>query len=232
MRRYREYVTDWTDYSAETRAALAIVSQGSCYFPGCNTPIMVFVGDRPIVNVEIVRIRESEPGRPRYVAGLSDVDRQSFDNLLLLCVPHRRIIDQDGGSRPIDLLETWRAVREPGLRSALSSVRNRSGDGLADLLAAAFSAAREQTAQALVRFEGVDSDSARLIRRLADSPSAQRRPGTDHDIAALLAQMTDRLSALEDRLRSVAETLSRLEDRTTTAEPAPKRTNIGWTTNG
>ncbi len=204
--------------------------------------------------MEIVRIRESAAGRPRYVAGLNDTDRQSFDNLLLLCVPHRKIVDQDSGSRPIDLLATWKAAREGGLQRGLSAVPNLTADSLDELLATAFSAVREQITQALIRFEKVDADSAQLLRRLADGLSAQRHHGAGHGTVALLAQVTERLAALEDRLLTAAEdlsaiertlravddtsarlsqaaeALSRLDDRTTTAEPAPKRTNIGWTT--
>jgi hypothetical protein len=247
-------VTHWQDYSAETRAALATLSQGSCYFPGCSTPIVILVGDRPIVNVEIVRIRESEPGRPGYVAGLSETDMQSFDNLLLLCVPHRRIVDQDRESHPIDLLETWREAGKGDRQRPLSAVRNVTDHSIEKLLATAFTAAREQIAQALTRFERVDSNSAQLLRRLVGGLSAQRTDGARHDSAALLAEAIDRLAALADRLRTAAEdinalertvraiedtsarltqaaeTLSRLEDRTAGAEPAPKRTNIGWTT--
>jgi hypothetical protein len=248
-------VTDWPDYPPETRAALASVSQGTCYFPGCGTPIVVSIGDRPVVNVELVRIRESEPGRPRYVTGPGDGHDQSFGNLLLLCVPHRRIIGLDADARPIELLETWRAARQAGLERALEPVRNLTDDLLAELLATAFSAARERTARALMRLENVDAESASLLRRLADGPAAQRRHGADHATAELLAQMADRLGALEDRVRTAAEglraiehtvralgdsnarliqaleALSRPEDRTTPAEaPAPKRANIGWTT--
>ena len=245
-------MTDWHDYSAETRAALATLSQGHCYFPGCSTPIVVLLGDRPVVNVEIVRIGESEPGRPRFVAGLSDMDAHSFDNLLLLCLPHRKAIDQDGTSRPIDLLKTWKAQREGGRRDALSHLRDLTDERLDELLATAFSAVREQIAEALARFETVDADSARLIKQLADGLSDQRRQVAGQDTAALLAQVTDRLGALEDRLLKAAEDLRALEhvlqgidDTSTrlteaaealsrpndrTAEPAPRRTNIGWTT--
>jgi hypothetical protein len=246
-------VTDWQDHPAETRAALAAVSQGPCYFPGCSTPIVVFLGDRPVVNVEIAHISESEPGRPRYVAGLSAAHRHSFDNLLLLCVPHRKTIDQDVGSHPIDLLETWKVQREAGSRGALSRLQNLTDERIDELLAAAFSSVRDEIAEALARFAKVDADSARLIRQLVDGLSDQRRHITGHDTAALLAQVTDRLGVLADkllkaaeelrtlehtvqtiddtsnRLSETAETLHRLEDQTTRAEPAPKRTNIGWT---
>jgi len=223
-------VTDWREYSADTRAALAAVSQGSCYFPGCGTPIVVLLGERPVINVEITHIREFRPGRPRYVAGLTEADGHSFDNVLLLCVPHRTIVDQDNGSRPIDLLDTWKAQREATGRGALAGVPGLTDDRLDQLLATAFSAVREQIAEALARFEEVDPDSARLVRKLADDLGDQRRHAAGYDTAMLLARVTDRLGELEGRLLKAAETISRLEDRATNAEPVPKRANIGWTT--
>lgn len=246
-------MTDWPDHPAETRAALAAVSQGPCYFPGCSTPIVVFLGDRPVVNVEIAHISESEPGRSRYVAGLSATRRNSFDNLLLLCVPHRKTIDQDVGSHPIDLLETWKVQREGRNRAALSRLQNLTDERIDELLATAFSAVRDQIAEALARFAKADADSARLIRQLVDGLTDQRRHIAGLDAATPLAQVTDRLGALADklleaagelralehtaqtiddtstRLMEAAETLHRLEDQPTRAEPAPKRTNIGWT---
>jgi hypothetical protein len=111
---------------------------------------------------------------------------------------------------------------------------------------------REQIADALARFEKADADSARLIRQLADGLSDQRRHTAGHDTAVLLARVTDRLGVLADRLpeaagelrtlehtvrtiddastrlTAAAETLERLADQTTRADPAPKRPNIGW----
>jgi methyl-accepting chemotaxis protein len=245
-------MTEWQDHPAETRAALAAVSQGSCYFPGCGTPVVVVLGDRPVVNVEIARISESEAGRSRYVAGLSAARSNSFDNLLLLCVPHRKTIDRDVRSHPIDLLETWKVDREAGHRGALSRLQNIDDERIDELLATAFSAVRDQIADALARFEKADADAARLIRQFVDGLSDQRRHAPGHETAVLAAQATDRLGVLADRLldaagelrslghtvrtiddasnrlTAAAEALERLADQTTRAEP-PKRTNIGWT---
>jgi len=37
------------DYSTGTRAALAALSKGHCYYPGCTEPTIVFVEGEPIV---------------------------------------------------------------------------------------------------------------------------------------------------------------------------------------
>src|SRR3712207_2669699 len=59
-------VTNWHDYSTATRAALAALARGSCYFPGCRTPILTLVGGRPEVDVEMVPIRGSLRDRTSF----------------------------------------------------------------------------------------------------------------------------------------------------------------------
>lgn len=65
-------------YTAATRAALAILSAGECYFPGCTTPLLRFVDDgskglnpEPIIDYEIAHIRDANPGN-RYVEAMAD----------------------------------------------------------------------------------------------------------------------------------------------------------------
>jgi hypothetical protein len=240
-------VTNWHTYSVETRAAVAALSRGSCYFPGCRTPILVFLGGEPVVNVEIVHIRSSEPGRPRYVAGVSSETVNSFENLLLLCVPHRKTVDRDEQAHPIDLLETWRPQPEAGGHGALTALRDVTADQLDELLTTAFSAVQDQVAEALSRFEKTDPESARLIKNLMRDLSDPRRSGTGLDSAGTPALITRQLKALEEHAASLlkaAEDLrdqdhnaitvlqaasSRLENLVTKLETASKRSNIGWT---
>jgi hypothetical protein len=161
-------VTSWPDYPVETRAALAALSRGSCYFPGCRTPIMVFMAGRPVINVDVTHIRVAEPA----------VD--SLENLLLLCVPHSKIVAQDERAHPVDLLETWRPPYAAGLRDAVPN------DRLDDLLSTAFAGVQDQIAEALSRFEKSEPESAHLIRTLMQDLSDQRRPGHLADLVTRL----------------------------------------------
>jgi hypothetical protein len=192
------------DISPETRAALVAVSQGSCYFPGCRTPILVSLGSQPEINIEIARIRSSDPSRPRYVAGTKNED--SFHNLLLLCVPHRRTVDRDLQAHPVELLESW--------VPAMESLGPVSAGSLEELLTSAFWTAKEQVREALLRLEKTDAEAAQLLRHLMDDQRS--RYGVDPEIAAILSR--------------VDRTLDRLVE----PEPAPRkgprpgRFNIGW----
>jgi hypothetical protein len=202
-------VPNWRTYSPATRAALAVLSQGSCYYPGCGTPIVVLVGGQPEVNVERVRIRTANAHGPRYVAGMSEDAENSFDNLLLLCVPHRKMIDRDERAHPADLLETWKSQRETSGQSALRDLSALLEHEMDELLTSAFAMVQEQISDALARFEKTDPDSAELVRQLVARVNEQRsRNGGDFS----------RLDALADR---VDELVRKLESK-------PKRLNIGW----
>jgi hypothetical protein len=100
------------DFSG-TQKALFHLSQGTCYYPECATRVIVFVEQRPIVNVHISHIRGALPGSPKYDTSMSDEERSSFTNLLLLCKPHHDLVDRIEPDRyPAETLEKWKAARE------------------------------------------------------------------------------------------------------------------------
>ena len=196
-----------TRISPETRAALVALSQGTCYFPGCRTPVLISLGGLREINVEIAHIGGSDPERPRYIAGLSNADRDSLGNVLLLCVPHRRIVDRDEKTYPAELLQTWLPAGN-GLLKDLGGLTEARLEGL---LTDAFRAAKEQISDALVRFEEIDKEAAQLLRHLIDGHD---RYGVDPQIVAILTRVSRALGALEEPAAR----------RT----PRPERTNIGW----
>jgi hypothetical protein len=209
-------VTNWRNYSVGTRAALAALSQGSCYFPGCPTPVLVFVGDKPEVNVEIAHIRAAEANGPRFVEDMEDEERNAFENLVLLCVPHHKTVDRDEKTYPIVLLEAWKAQREASGQSALSGLRHLTEEKLDDMLTTALSSVNTQVSEALSRFERVDAESAQLIKQLMIGlKDARRYYGVDPDTVAILSNAARQLGPFEDnvvRFRSAAEGLGQLED--------------------
>jgi hypothetical protein len=202
-----------TRISPATRAALVAVSQGFCYFPGCRKPILVSLGGRPEINIEIAHIRGADPDHPRYAAGLSDEDRDSPGNLLLLCVPHRRTVDREPTAHPAELLESWL----PAAEEALTELGPMSRARFEDLLRSAFWSAREQVSEALLRLEKTDAEAAELLRHLLDGAYDQRsRYGVDPEIVAILSRVTctlDKLVEPEPEPRRV---------------PRPHRVNVGW----
>ena len=164
----------------------------------------MFLGDELEVNVEMVPIRGTDPAGPRYVAGTTGRQRDSFDNLLLLCVPHRRIVDRDEKAHPIELIENWR----PRLGDDLGPV---TAARLDDLLTTAFVVAREQVDDALAAFARTDPDAARLLTGImADLHRQRSRYGADPRLATALNRV---LAALTEPPRRA---------------PRPERANVGW----
>ncbi len=101
------------DYSAGTRAALVAFSRGTCYYPDCEAPLVVFVDNEPIVNYEIAHIRDAKPGN-RYDPRMTDVERSAFANLVLLCPVHHKVVDKIHPEQfSIEELTSWKQDREP-----------------------------------------------------------------------------------------------------------------------
>ncbi|GIF18428.1 hypothetical protein BJ973_008613 [Actinoplanes tereljensis] len=171
-----------TQKSPEGRAALVTLSEGSCYFPGCRTPILVFLDGRLEFNVEITR---------------------SNGALLLLCVPHRRIVDRDPTAHPAGLLRTW-------VPPAIRELDDLDEDRLPELLAEAFSTAREQINEALLRFEKTEGEAARLLRHLVDGLHDERSRYAADPVLVRLARLLD---TIEPEARRA---------------PRPERLNVGW----
>ncbi|MHA1408106.1 MAG: HNH endonuclease [Candidatus Heimdallarchaeaceae archaeon] len=76
--------------------ALCSRSGNCCAFPGCeqrlelkkqNSKDISFIG-------EIAHIRGLKPNSPRYDPNMTDEERNSIDNLILLCPTHHEIIDK------------------------------------------------------------------------------------------------------------------------------------------
>ena len=62
---------DASRYSAGTRAALALLSRGTCYYPGCQEQVIVFQEGEPYINYQIAHIRDANPGN-RYDSAMDD----------------------------------------------------------------------------------------------------------------------------------------------------------------
>lgn len=80
----------------KTIKRLFAVSGNQCYFPNCSTPLI----DKSsgTVTGEICHIKGIKPESPRYDPNQSDEERHSFDNLLLMCPIHHKVIDDDPDS--------------------------------------------------------------------------------------------------------------------------------------
>jgi len=78
--------------SEKTVKRLFALSRNQCAHPNCASPI---VSDCGTVLGDICHIEAQSPGGPRYNPKQSQIERDSFSNLLLLCNAHHRMIDTD-----------------------------------------------------------------------------------------------------------------------------------------
>lgn len=62
-----------------------------CAYPGCSTPI-IDPGARTIL-AEVCHVCARSAGGPRYDGNQSDEERHGFDNLILMCGVHHKLID-------------------------------------------------------------------------------------------------------------------------------------------
>lgn len=85
---------------------LFAMSDNQCAYPACQVPLVEFSGT---VTGEIAHIRAASKGGPRYDPSQSDDERHGFDNLLLLCGRHHRIIDSEVENHPVELLISYKS---------------------------------------------------------------------------------------------------------------------------
>ncbi len=94
--------------SAPTSATikrLFAVSGNRCAFPGCNLPL-VDLGSGTVLG-EICHIKARSPEGPRYDPDQDEKERHAFENLLLLCPAHHKIVDDNPDEYTVEwLLET------------------------------------------------------------------------------------------------------------------------------
>lgn len=101
------------DYGVGTERALFHLARGRCYYPSCLVPILRMLDGQPVVNVEISHIHGALPGSARYDRNMTDRQRASFENLLLLCTAHHKLVDRLAPDKHSPrLLHQWKADAE------------------------------------------------------------------------------------------------------------------------
>jgi hypothetical protein len=106
-------MTDPRAYSAGTRAGLFALGRGTCYFPNCDRPVVEMVGSEPEIALQIAHIHGASLGSARYEAGMTDAERASFSNLILLCTPHHNVVDRrHPEDYPAEVLRAWKTDHE------------------------------------------------------------------------------------------------------------------------
>lgn len=98
--------------SARTIKRLFALSGNRCAFPSCQEPNVEDVG---IVAAEICHIKAKNPGGPRYDEAQTEGERNGFDNLLLLCRRHHKIVDEQPEQYSVEALQKIKSIHEDHL---------------------------------------------------------------------------------------------------------------------
>lgn len=209
-------------YSSGTEKALFMLSRGRCYVPECPAKVIRNVETGPEVNVEIAHIVAHEDGGPRSDPKMSEKERRSFSNLILLCGPHHKMIDRKGSEKifTVEVLRKWKVDREGDYAAELEGLDNLTQEKLEYLLTDAVGDAKEELLVAIERVEDVSHEAAQTLRVLV--AEVFDRPYLDVDAIALLNEsahmlrnLNESASMLNDaswRLRNLQESAATLVD--------------------
>jgi hypothetical protein len=92
----------------KTYRLLYAKSGNRCAFPKCPNPI---THNRTLVG-EVAHIKGESRNGPRYDDSQTDDQRRSYENVLLLCGIHHKVVDDDVESYPVERLERMKAQHE------------------------------------------------------------------------------------------------------------------------
>lgn len=104
---------------------LFALSRNRCGFPGCALPI---VEDSGTVTGIICHIRARKRGGPRFDAKQSDDQRHAFENLVLMCARHSKVIDSEPSFYTVNKLAQFKATHEQPTENELSASDGRKVD--------------------------------------------------------------------------------------------------------
>ena len=79
---------------------LFAMSHNLCAFPSCRESLV----DGETVVGDVCHVKGDRPGSARYDAGQSDAERHGYDNLILMCCNHHRVIDKEQAKYPVEEL--------------------------------------------------------------------------------------------------------------------------------
>jgi hypothetical protein len=101
-------------YSQNTIKILFGASGNQCAYPGCTNSVIAPgtpFSDAAVL-AQICHIYGASDNGPRGKPGLTTAERNSPDNLILLCGHHHPLVDKQWQTYPADLLKAWKKTHE------------------------------------------------------------------------------------------------------------------------
>lgn len=111
-------------------------SAGMCSFRGCSEKLSVedAAGVAPYTLGEMAHIKGNKAGSNRYDPSQSDVERDSYENLILLCPNHHTLIDKRENEieYTVDLLHEMKSEHERYISNRLAQEKFETVEQLKD----------------------------------------------------------------------------------------------------
>jgi hypothetical protein len=161
---------DPTQPTLPTIKRLFAHSGNRCAFPRCTATLI----DGSTVVGEVCHIKGARPGSARYDAQQSPVERHGFDNLILMCSPHHKVIDDKENKKayPVERLLKIKADHQSRAACIDDSFAERAAHLLIDESATSVNQSGGITAHT-VRANTINfylSEAAKTDRPLRKSP--------------------------------------------------------------
>lgn len=145
-----------------------------CNYPNCPNVLVADASDTDehAVLAEIAHIEAASDDGPRPNPSLTPAQRNSYDNLILLCAHHHNLVDAQPSTYTADDLRTWKRSAEQRTKAALQDGIGRVAFPELEIACAAFA---NQTASApsspllvvgivaKLEHNGLGESSARMI---------------------------------------------------------------------
>jgi len=88
------------------------LSGNRCAFPKCECAI----AESGSLVGEICHIKADRPDGPRYDKTQTEDERQGFDNLILMCANHHKVVDDDTDAYTVERLRSMKLAHESNVR--------------------------------------------------------------------------------------------------------------------
>ena len=200
-----------------TQAALWTLSNGRCYAPGCQFPVVVEMRKGVYrKNAQIAHIKGVRA--PRYDPTLGAEECAAFSNLLILCLPHHAEVDDiKTGEKlyPPHVLNKWKTDHEGRNGAALAALGAIDEESLTELLLGAFTPPIKRLQQIADQLEETGTLNAQTVAELRQvvEVMATSPAGPEDHIAAMLSEAAEIFSSMQfdetvRRLSEAAEQIS------------------------
>ena len=105
-----------------TKRALLGLSGNLCAFPDCNTRLVQIQSSEDPYSIvgEVCHIKGDKPGSARYDASVTEAERHSIDNLILLCSTHHKLVDDQPKEYSVQKLQEFKRSHKAWAMKVLS----------------------------------------------------------------------------------------------------------------